>query len=102
MTKSLLFRGSVPIKKPICDLISESDQRVGKIKARGAWVAPSVKRLTLDFGSGRDLTFSGVESRVGLWAGSTAPAWDSLFSSLSAAPPLTRACSLSVSPSQNK
>ena len=28
------------------------------LKQRGAWVAPSVKRLTLGFGSGHDLTVS--------------------------------------------
>ena len=38
----------------------------------GTWVAQSVKRLTLGFGLGHDLTF------VGLCAGSVAPAWDSL------------------------
>ena len=46
----------------------------------------SVKRPTLDFGSGHDLTFV---PRVGLCADSTQPAWDSLFPSLSASPLLT-------------
>ena len=29
-----------------------------KVKRRGAWVAQSVKRLILNFGSGHDLTVS--------------------------------------------
>ena len=41
---------------------------------RGAWVAPSVKRLTLDFGSGHDLMAHGI----GLCTDSAGPAWDSL------------------------
>ena len=36
------------------------------------WVAQLVKHLTLDFGSGHDLTVRG------LWADSEEPAWDSL------------------------
>ena len=32
-----------------------------KKDVRGAWVAQSVKRLTLDFGSGRDLTVGEIE-----------------------------------------
>ena len=43
-----------------------------------AW---SVEHLTLDFGSGHDLTVLGMEPRIGLYA-----ALDSLF--LSLAPPL--------------
>ena len=38
----------------------------------GTWVAQTVKRLTLDFDSGRDL-----KPCVRLWADSTEPAWDS-------------------------
>ena len=41
---------------------------------RGAWVAQSVKRLTLDFGSGHDLTLHEFEPRVGLYAVSVEPA----------------------------
>ena len=37
---------------------------------RGAWVAPSVKRQTPDFSSGRDLTVREFEPRVGLCADS--------------------------------
>ena len=42
-----------------------------------------VKRLTLGFGSGHDLTVCGFEPRVGLCAGSVEPAWDSLSPPLS-------------------
>ena len=45
---------------------------------RGAWVAQSVKRPTLDLGSGRDLVVCGIEPRVGLCADSAKPVWDSL------------------------
>ena len=34
----------------------------------GLWVAQSVKRLTLDFSSGRDLTVHGIKSHVELSA----------------------------------
>ena len=44
----------------------------------GTWVAHSVKRPALDFGSGHDLTFLGIEPCVGLCAVSVEPAWDSL------------------------
>ena len=46
-------------------------------------MAQSVERLTLDFGSGHDLTVFGFEPHVGLCADSTGPAWDSLPPSLS-------------------
>ena len=36
-----------------------------------AWVAQSVKRPTLDLGSGHDLTVPEIESHVGLCADST-------------------------------
>ena len=61
-------------------------------------MAQSVKCPTLGFGSGHDLTVCGFEPRVGLCAGITEPAWDSLSPSLSAPPPLE----LSFSLSQNK
>ena len=60
----------------------------------GTWVAQSVERLTLDFGSGHDLTVHGVEPCVRLGADISEPAWDSL----SASPPLV----LSLSPKINK
>ena len=48
-----------------------------------------VERLIPDFSSGHDLTVPEFEPRIGLWADSTEPAWDSLSPSLSlSAPPL--------------
>ena len=49
-----------------------------KAKSPGARVALSVKRLTLDFSSGHDLTVREFQPRVGLCADSAEPAWDSL------------------------
>ena len=43
-----------------------------------AWGAQSVQCLTLDFGSGCDLTVREIEHHVGLCAESAEPAWDSL------------------------
>ena len=40
----------------------------------GAWVAQSVKRPALDFGSGHDLTVRGFEPRIRLYADSQEPA----------------------------
>ena len=61
----------------------------------GTWVAQSVKHPILDFGRGHDLTVPEIESRIGLCAGGTGVAWDSLSLPLSARPPF--ALSLSVS-----
>ena len=63
----------------------------------GAWVAQSVERPTLDFGSGRDLTVCEFEPRVGLCADSVERAWDSLSVSLclSVSLSLLLPCSLS-------
>ena len=44
----------------------------------------SVKCLTLDFGSGHDLTVLEIEPRIGVGADSAEPVWDSLSLSLSA------------------
>ena len=44
-----------------------------KNQNRGAWVAHSVKCLTLDFGSGHDLTVRGIEPCVELSADSAEP-----------------------------
>ena len=58
---------------------------------KGAWVAQSVKRPTLDLASDHDL----VVLRSSLGLGSTLgeePAWDSLSPSPSAPPPHTHAC----------
>ena len=57
-------------------------------------MALSVKCLTLDFGSGPDLTVCGFKSQVGLFIDSTEPAWDSL-SPFSLCPYSTHAHSLS-------
>ena len=51
-------------------------------------MAQSVKRPTLDFGSGHDLEVCEVESCVGLHADSGQPAWESLSPSLSFSLPL--------------
>ena len=67
-------------------------------------MAQSVKRPTLDFGSGHDLTVRGFEPHVGLSPDSAEPAWGSLFPSLSlslSAPPLLSRF-LALSLSQNK
>ena len=58
-------------------------------------MAQSVKRPTLDFGSGHDLTVRECEPCMGLCTDSTEPAWDSLSSSLSAPPLLALSVSLS-------
>ena len=47
-----------------------------------AWVAPSVQRLTLDFGSGHDLTVRGIEPHVRLCADSEELAGDFLSPAL--------------------
>ena len=77
---------------------SSAKDIVKRIKRWGTWVAQSVKRPTLDFGSGNDLTICEFEPHMGLQADSAESAWDSLslFLSLSLSLPLP--CSLS----QNK
>ena len=68
---------------------------------RGMCVAQSVKRPTLDFGSGHDLTVCGIiEPGVELCANSAEPAWDSLSPPLSLPLPSWHACTLTLS--QNK
>ena len=54
-----------------------------KALSGGAWVARSVTRQTLGFGSGHDLTVREFKPRTGLCAGSVEPAWDPLSPSLS-------------------
>ena len=49
----------------------------------GSGGAQSIERLTLDFGSGCDLTVHGIKPLVGLCADSVETAWDSLSLSLS-------------------
>ena len=53
-----------------------------------------VKRPTLDFGSGRDLTFLEFQPRVGLCTDSTDPSWD--FLSLLSLSALPDSCFLSL------
>ena len=71
------------------------NQRILRIMIQGAWMAQSVERQTLNFGSGHDLTVHGIEPSVGLQIDSAEPAWDSL-SSLSAPPPLSPSLFLSL------
>ena len=47
-------------------------------------MAPSVKRPTLDFGSGHDLMVHKIEPSVGLCTDGMEPAWDSPSPPLSA------------------
>ena len=65
-------------------------------------MAQSVKHLTLDFGSGHDLTVREMKTHVGLCTDSTEPAWDSLFPSFSAPSLFTPARSLLLSLKINK
>ena len=61
--------------------------------SRGTWVVQSVKHLTLDFRSGRDLAVHELEPHARLCADSTDP-MDSLSPSLSAPPLLSLSLSL--------
>ena len=57
-------------------------------------MAQLVKHLTLEFGSGHDLTVHGIEPFIGLCADCAEPAWE--FSvSLSLCPSLPRSLSVS-------
>ena len=62
-----------------------------------AWVAQSVKRPTLDFGSGHNLTVHEFEPRTGLCADSGEPVWDAVSPGLSAPPPPPLMLMLSLS-----
>ena len=66
----------------------------------GTWVAQSVKHLTLDFGSGHDLTVHEFEPHI--YADSAKPAWDSLSLPLCPSPAHSFARSLSLSLKINK
>ena len=57
-------------------------------KNRGAWVAQSVKRLTLDLGSERGLPAHEIEPHIGLCTVGVEPAWDSPSPSLPVPPSL--------------
>ena len=63
----------------------------------GTSVAQWIKRPTLDFGSGHDLTVRGFEPCVRLCPDNAEPAWDSLSPSLSAPHLLVLSLSLSLS-----
>ena len=54
-------------------------------------MAQPVRRPTLDFGSGHDLTARGFEPRIGFCTDRAEPAWDPLSPSLSAPPLLVLA-----------
>ena len=73
---------------------------IGRVRStgkRGAWVAQSVRRLTLDFGSGHDLTVREFGPRVGLCTDSAEPAWNSLSLSLCLSAALSHVHLLSLS-----
>ena len=53
---------------------------------RGHRVAQSVRRPTLDFGSGHDLTVREFEPRIGYCTGGWEPAWNSVSPSLRPSP----------------
>ena len=59
----------------------------------GPWVAQLLKHLTLNFGSGHDLTICEIKPHVKLCASSVEPAWDSLSPSLHS---LACTCSFSL------
>ena len=59
-------------------------------------MAQSVKHLTLDIGSGHDLSVCGIKPCLRLRAGSTEPAWDSCSPSHSAPPLLMPSLSLKI------
>ena len=65
-----------------------------KPSPQGAWVAQSVKRPTLDLGSGYDLLVHGIEPHIKFYADSVEPVRDSLSPSLSL--PLPRLYILSL------
>ena len=64
----------------------ETERSILKQSLGGAWVAQSVKPLTLDFGSGHGLTVHEFKPCVGLCAGRVEPAWNPLSPSFSAPP----------------
>ena len=67
-----------------------------KIRFLGHLGGSSVRRSTLDFGSGHDLMVCGIEPRVELRVYSMELAWDSLSSSLSPSPARVLSPSLSL------
>ena len=65
-----------------------------KILGNEGHLRGSVKCLTLDFGSGHDLTVCEFKPHVGLFAVSAEPTWDPLSPSLSA--PSTQSLPISL------
>ena len=63
-------------------------------KLKGAWVVQLVKRPTLGFGSGHDLTVCEFKPRTGLYTDSVEPTWDF---SLPLSLPLTCVCARALS-----
>ena len=56
-------------------------------KSWGTWVTQSIKRPTLDFGSGHGLMVHGLQPHVGLCTGSMEPSWGGEGFSLLSGPP---------------
>ena len=67
-----------------------------------AHLGGSVKRLTLDFGSGRDLMVGEIEPHIRLCADSMEPAWDLWSPSVSALPRFMHVHTHTLALSQNK
>ena len=91
IVKSSLLTSSPPVKltshfaSVLCStsIVGSLMLHQNHLHSWGAWVAQSVKRLTLGFGSGHDLTVCGVEPCVWLCVFTAEPTWDSLSLSLS-------------------
>ena len=79
--ESLLFHGG---DKTVCLGRQHVESKLRP--PRGTWVAQSVKRPTLDFGSGHDLTVREFKPRIGLCTHSEEPALDPLSPSLCPSP----------------
>ena len=79
--ESLLFHGG---DKTVCLGRQHVESKLRP--PRGTWVAQSVKRPTLDFGSGHDLTVCEFKPRIGLCTHSEEPALDPLSPSLCPSP----------------
>ena len=80
-------------------LPSSPDQHPSwKPQTQGTWVAQSGKCPTLDVGSGHELMIHGFEPRIGFYADSVEPAWDSLSLLSFSVPPLPCSPSLSNKP----
>ena len=67
--------------------IHDTQSNGNKSKNGSAWGAQSAELLTLDFGSGHDLTVREFKPRVGLCTDNAEPAWNSLSLSLSLSAP---------------